>query len=135
VWASLTLFAVNGCHADGVASTVRDGSLGDARQEIETLGEDGPKSDFVDSLAEWRDQSTDEEQRDAGLEDLPRMDRVDVGMQTDVSPMDGPEDRQDMRDVYRGDAGVFRMGPVRHVSAKDDLTCVVRVRLFWCGGL
>jgi len=108
-----------------VAPTVRDGALEDAFQEAEVVKEDGPQHDFVDSLAEWNDQGTGEEQRDAGLEDALRIDRVEVGMQPDASPMDRPEDRQDTHDAYRGDAGVFMMGVVRSISAKDDLTCVV----------
>jgi len=124
MWIGIVLAAVGGCYSEGGVPTVRDGSMNDALQGIEIFDDDGPQNDLVDSLAEWNDQGTDEEQRNAGFEDLPRMDRVDILTPTDVW-LDRLDEMQSEFDGSRGDAGVFMMGAVRQVAAADQLTCVV----------
>lgn len=133
-WRALMLAAASGCSPEGGAPMTRDGSLDDAHLTFETLDGGEPQNDLVDSLSNWNDQIDEENPLDSGVEDTPRMDRMDIQAYTDAVQLDRVDVITNGRDVFRGDAGVFMMGAVRQVVAGDHLTSPFKV-CWMSGGL
>lgn len=125
IWGGMALVVVSGCSQEGSSPTARDVSSADAVPWFEMFDQGEPQDNFGDSYADGSDRGAAGDQLDAGLVDASQMDRIDATTLTDASALDRSDVVRSEVDRPSGDAGIFMMGPVRHISAKDDLTCVV----------